>query len=617
MQDRLILRRARAALLAGLLAWLWIYAIELVWTLRDHPRAWIRAYLEAPIPWLLGLYALAALVTAAILFPFLRSREGSAIPGAGRAAGLFAAVYLALAHPLGLAGAEPFGARALIVAAAAAGLALGAAVLLGRLLRPWIVLGAGLIAALVAVGSLAAHALLSRSPERAGIVATRPPANAPDVLLLTIDTLRARNVGAWGYARARTPNIDRLAAQGTRWARAYTPVPQTGPSFATMLTGLHPARHGLLQNGWRLDRRFETLPERLRAAGWKTFGAVSVNLLGSTYGFGQGFDRFSGASPLDPIFVFSGSTGARFSLVDLVSGFNLPGLEASPWNPGRQERRGDLTVDEALRLLRGARTGDRVFLWVHLYDPHQPHRPPAGLLRAFEAAPAGLPPSPLPRTRVRALLDGYDAEVAFADEQVGRLLAGLGPRRDRTLVVFASDHGEALGEHGYVAHANHVSEEILQVPLIFSWPGRIPAGKVDSARAFTMDVTPTLLAALGLEAEKGADGVDLLAGAPARSLFLMTDNPGGRQLRGLLAGEEKLILSWQRGIGRGGWDRARREVYDLARDPGETRNLASQAPARAGRMAAATRAYFARSRVSPQRIDPAARRALEALGYVQ
>ena len=97
----------------------------------------------------------------------------------------------------------------------------------------------------------------------------------------------------------------------------------------------------------------------------------------------------------------------------------------------------------------------------------------------------------------------------------------------------------------------------------------------------------------------------------------MTDNPGGRQVRGLLAADEKLILTWQRGIGPGGWEGARREMYDLARDPGESRNLASGEAARAGRMQAATRAYFARSRVSPQRIDPAARRALEALGYVQ
>ncbi len=615
MQEPLIRRRAQGALLAGLFAWLWIYAIELVWTLRDHPRAWLRAYLEAPIPWLLGLYTLAALLTAVILFPFLRPREGSTIMGAGRAAGVFVALYFVLAHALGLAGADPFGARALLAAIVAS--ALGAALLLSRFLRPWIVLGAAVIAALVAAGSLAAHAILSRTPEHAPAPAARPPANAPDVLLLTIDTLRARNVGAWGYARARTPNIDRLAAEGTRWARAYTPVPQTGPSFATILTGLHPARHGLLQNGWRLDRRFETLPERLRAAGWKTFAAVSVNLLGSTYGFGQGFDRFSGASPLDAVFVFSTSTGAHFSLVDLVSGFNLPGLEASPWNPGRKERRGDSTVDAALGMLRGAKAEDPVFLWVHLYDPHQPHHPPARLLRAFQATPAALPPGPLPRAQVRALLDGYDAEVAFVDEQVGRLLAGLGPRRDRTLVVFAADHGEALGEHGYLAHANHVSEEILQVPLIFSWPGRIPAGKVESSRAFTMDLAPTLLAALGLDPEKGADGVDLLAGAPARALFLMTDSPGGRQVRGLLAGDEKLILTWARGVAWGGWDGARREAYDLARDPAETRNLALEEPARAGRMAAATRTYFSQSHVSPQRIDPVTRRALEALGYVQ
>ena len=612
-----LLRRAGVALFASLLAWLGCYAIELGWTLRDHPRAWMRAYLEAPIPWLLGLYTLAAILTAAILVPFLRPRGDAAILRAGRVAMLLAAVYLALAHAPALAGAEGFGARALIAAALAAGLAVAASALLARLLRPWVVLAAAALVALAAGGTLAAHAMLSRAPLGAAPAAVRPPVDAPDVLLLTIDTLRAHNLGAWGYARARTPNIDRLAAEGTRWARAYTPVPQTGPSFATLLTGLHPSRHGLLQNGWRLDRRTVTLAERMRAAGWRTFAAVSVNLLGHAYGFGEGFDRFSGASAMDPLYVFSASTGTRFSLVDLVGAIDVPALGGSRWNPGRQERRGDLTVDAALRLLRDAKPGERVFLWVHLYDPHQPHTPPARLRRAFAAAPAVLPPSPLPPARVRSLLDGYDAEVAFVDEQVGRLLDALGPRRDRTLIVFAADHGEALGEHGYLAHANHVSEEILQVPLILRWPGHVPAGRVDSARAFTMDVTPTLLALLGLAPQANAEGSSLLRGAPARPLFLMTDNPGGRQVRGLLAGSEKLILTYERGIAPRGWDGARREVYDLARDPGETRNLASIEPVLESRMSRATRAFFAQSRVPGQRIDPAAQRALKALGYVQ
>ena len=612
-----IRRRAGAALFAGLLTWLGIYALELAWTLRDHPIAWVRAYFEAPIPWLIALYVLAGIVTAAFFFVILRPREEPGLLRVGRAALCLAAMVLALIHTREVVGAREWSARGVIATIAAMGAGLGLALLLARILRPWVIITATLIVGLVAGGSLLAHMVLSRASERSPAAAAAPPPGGPDVLLLTIDTLRARNLGAWGYARARTPNIDRLAAEGTRFAQAYTPIPQTGPSFASILTGLHPARHGLLQNGWRLDRRFSRLPERMHAAGWKTFGAVSVNLLGSTYGFGQGFDRFSGASPLDPIFVFSASTGARFSLVDLVSGFNLPGLEASPWNPGRQERRGDLTVDEALRFLHGVKPEERVFLWVHLYDPHQPHTPPPRFLRTFREMSAVLPPSPLPRARVRALFDGYDAEVAFVDEQVGRLLGGLGPRRDRTLIIFAADHGEALGEHGYLAHANHVSEEILQVPLILRWPGRVPAGKVETARAFTLDIMPTILSLLGLPPVEGADGSDLLRGVPGRPLFLMTDNPGGRQIRGLLSGDEKLILTWEGGMAREGWDAARREAYDVGRDPGETVNLTAAERARADRMAAATRTFFSGMRVRGQAIDPAALRSLKALGYVQ
>ncbi|MFQ5458013.1 MAG: sulfatase, partial [Myxococcota bacterium] len=214
-----------------------------------------------------------------------------------------------------------------------------------------------------------------------------------------------------------------------------------------------------------------------------------------------------------------------------------------------------------------------------------------------------------------------------SEEQQGRpacfaleaqLRFALGERLDRTLLVFTGDHGEALGEHGYTGHANHLSEEILQVPFFIRWPEKVAAGKVVTERGTTMDVTPTILQALGLPEAAGADGVSVLGPPrPAPPLFLMTDNPGGRQIRGVLSGGRKLLLSSEQGFGASGWADAEREYYDLARDPGEADNLAGGINRDLSDLQAATAAYFESGAVAKQRIDAATRRALKALGYVQ
>jgi arylsulfatase A-like enzyme len=608
--------RLATALHAGLLAWFGIYTLEFLWTLEGHPAAWTRAYLAGPLPSVIALYALAGLLTALGGLPWIGKGGSGRLETAGRAAAgvvlAALAVWAVNRHdaPEGLGWLNLLGSLGALAVAIA--IARRARALVGRRLAA---VATGVVA-LAVVGSLSAHALLNRGEGEAGTRVAAPP-GAPDVLLLTVDTLRARSLGCYGHARARTPHIDRLASEGTRWAEFYTPVPQTGPSFASILSGLHPVRHGLLQNGWRLDRAVETLPERLGQAGWRTLAVVSVAHLGSAYGFARGFDDYGNQNPIfDDFYLYSSSTGARFSLVDAVRGIHLKALEETPWNPASRSRRGDLTMDEVVRRLGDRRGEQPLFLWIHLFDPHLPYTPPQRLREHFRGTDLALPPSPLPAGEVRERFDGYDGEVAFVDEQVGRLLEALGPRLDRTLVVFVSDHGEALGEHGYVAHANHLSEEILQVPFILRWPGRVAAGRVEPRRGHTLDVAPTILDLLGLPPVEGVDGRSLLRSERDRPLFLMTDNPSGRQLRGILHGRLKMMLTAERGFGAAGWDAGEGELYDLEEDPGEVYNRAPDEPAVVETLLETTRAFFALRGIAPQEIDDATQRTLKSLGYL-
>jgi arylsulfatase A-like enzyme len=608
--------RLGTALHAGLLAWFGIYTLELLWTLKVHPSAWARAYLAGPLPSVIVLYGLAGAITALAVLPLIGRARDARLETALRVAAGVILAYLAVwavnryAAPGALGWKSVLG--SLLAMAAAVAIARRGRLLLGRRFA----VAATAIVALAVAGTLAAHARLSRGGGM-GTPGVAAPPGAPDVLLLTIDTLRARSLGCYGHARARTPHIDRLAAEGTRWKHFYTPVPQTGPSFASILSGLHPARHGLLQNGWRLDGAVATLPERLARAGWETLGVVSVAHLGSAYGFSQGFGDYGNQNPVfDGFYLYSSSTGARFSLVDLLRRIDLAGLEESPWNPASRSRRGDLTMDEVLRRLR-ERGGERpLFLWLHLFDPHLPYTPPQRLREGFKRTDLALPPSPMPPEEIRERFDGYDGEVAFVDEQVGRLLEALGPRLDRTLVVFVSDHGEALGEHGYVAHANHVSEEIIEVPFFLRWPGRVSAGRVETRRGHTMDVAPTILDLLELPPMEGVDGRSLLHPGREKPLFLMTDNPSGRQIRGILDGARKMLLTAAGGFGGEGWEGAERELYDLEQDPGELYNLAPDEPVLTQTMSDGTRAFFAMTGIKPQEIDPDTRNTLRSLGYL-
>ena len=251
----------------------------------------------------------------------------------------------------------------------------------------------------------------------------RPVLGRVNVVLVTIDTLRADRIGP-----ALTPRIVALAQQGATFTNARSNVPLTLPAHASILTGLLPPRHGVRLNGvQRLRADTPTLGRVLQSAGYRTGAFIGAYVLDSRFGLDQGFDTYDDEIP---------------------KGESVTGsLDA--------DRRGDLVAARAIAWLRSLPDDGRpFFLWMHVYDPHAPYTPPAEWL-------------------ARAKGQAYDGEVAFADAQVGALLDALpaGGRRERTLTVVAGDHGESLGEHGEAAHGMLVYEAALRVPLVLAGAG--------------------------------------------------------------------------------------------------------------------------------------------------
>lgn len=286
--------------------------------------------------------------------------------------------------------------------------------------------------------------------------AERPP--TPDVLLVTLDTVRADRLGSYGWPHARTPNLDALARRGVRFERCDTAVPVTLPSHATLLTGLLPPRHGVRDNGtFALGPEWTTLAERFRSAGYDTGAVISAVVLARRHGLDQGFR------------IYDDDLGAGYTAATQVS-----------------ERSAEAATDAALALL--AKLERPFFLWVHYFDPHEEYRPPTRF--ADLGGPSRL----------------YDGEIAFVDEQLGRLLAALPPE---TLVAAVGDHGEMLGEHGERTHGLLPFAGARRVPLIVAGAG-VPRGVVDRCLARTVDLPPTLLALAGLATPPDLDGEPLL-----------------------------------------------------------------------------------------------------------
>jgi arylsulfatase A-like enzyme/Flp pilus assembly protein TadD len=407
---------------------------------------------------------------------------------------------------------------------------------------------------------------------------TRRPAVQPEpgpspspirtVVLITIDTLRADRVGAYGWAAARTPAIDALAARGARFTRAFATAPITLPSHASLLTGLYPPGHGSRHNGMKVSAAPATLATVLREQGWATGAFVGAFPLDRRFGLDRGFERYGDRMP----------RGADGRLLN--------------------ERPGSQVVDEALAWIGGIKD-QPALLWVHLFEPHAPYEPD---------------PARGPEGRSVPALVRYDDEVARADHETGRLLAGLGERAASALVIVAGDHGEAFGEHGEIAHSVFLYDTTLRVPLIISGPG-VPAAARD-ADVSLVDVFPTILDALGIPA-RDADGVSLLpltkGGTLApRELYAETFAPlfdfGWSSLRSVRSGPWKYIAA------------PASELYNLASDPTEEHNEIQHDERQARNLAARVAKYSGPEPPTVSGtaavIDAESRGRLGALGYV-
>jgi arylsulfatase A-like enzyme/Tfp pilus assembly protein PilF len=419
-----------------------------------------------------------------------------------------------------------------------------------------------IVAAVVAAAAVAAIVFAWRAshPSR--------PARA-NLLLITIDTLRADHVGAYGATTGATPSLDALAAAGTRFDQVQTAVPLTAPSHATILTGVYPPTHGVRGNVvFTLGSEHPTLATRLKRRGYRTAAFVGAYPVAAAFGFGQGFDTFD----------------EEFH-------------ESSPIDQGA-ERRANEVADAALKWLSGG-DGTPFFAWLHFYDPHAPYTPPSPYAERFAGRP-------------------YDGEIAFADAQVGRVIDALrASGRDRdTIVIVLADHGEGLGDHHELTHAVLTYQSTLRVPLIVAGPG-IRAGAVVAPRVGTLDIVPTALALLGVDPDPALLGRDLrplIAGKPIASDPLYQESLFGRlnchwaALRGWVKDDWKLITG------------AEPELYNLADDPREERNLASAEPERVRRMTDDLQRGLQRfapggDRAQPRAISADQEERLRSLGY--
>jgi len=397
-----------------------------------------------------------------------------------------------------------------------------------------------------------------------------------NLLLITLDTTRADCLGCYGHPVVRTPNIDALAREGVRFTQCTAAAPITLPSHASIMTATWPFVHRARNNGrYLVDEGNLTLAEHLKAAGYATGAEVGAFVLDAIWGIGQGFESFRSAKVA-------------------VSGRRFEGLNEEQSVPA------DDVCDRAVEWL-GKHGSRRFFLWVHFFDPHQPYKPPERFQRQYD--------------------DPYLGEIAFVDEQVGRLLGEL--RRmlldERTVIALVADHGESRGEHEEPTHVYYVYDSTMHVPLILRCPGVLPAGRVCNAQVRTVDVAPTALALLGLKLMPGVQGISLLP---------LVEHP--TEDIGLAAYGESVNAHEAYGYARvrtlriDGWKYIHAptpELYDLTSDPGERVNLAQREPARVTAMRDQLEAVIAEAnpqstRPSAPQLDAAAVERLAALGYV-
>jgi arylsulfatase A-like enzyme/Tfp pilus assembly protein PilF len=352
-------------------------------------------------------------------------------------------------------------------------------------------------------------------------------ANRPNVLLITIDTLRADHVGCYGYHKIQTPTMDFLASDGVLFENCFAQAPLTLPSHCTLLTGTYPQFHGVRDNiAYSLDPKIETIATLLKRQGYTTGGFVSSYILNHTRGVNQGFDLY-------------------FDNYDALA----PDMEQFS---ALVETKGERVLQEATRWIQSV-SARPFFAWIHLYEPHDPYQPPEPFKSQYKQQP-------------------YDGEVAYTDSLLGAFLEFLkrSGLYDSSWIVLTSDHGESLGEHQETYHGYYIYNASMRVPLIFKAPGSELRGRRIGAQVRSVDIAPTLLSALKVSTP-AFQGKELLSfmynpdrniALPAYSeCFMMKLQFGWSELKSWQVGKFKYI------------EAPRPELYNLEKDPGEKVNL--------------------------------------------
>jgi arylsulfatase len=466
---------------------------------------------------------------------------------------------------------------------------------------------------------------LAGCTERGGGLRSSAPRPPRHVFLVTVDTLRADHLSGYGYPRATSPELDRLAGTGVQFERAIAQWPKTGPSFASMFTGRYPQSTGLTYRAaLNLPPELETLPEFFKAQGFTTLGVVSNAVLAASFGWNAGFDEYvetwgGGEHPEDPV------AFRHLLSADRVNELALPLLDRHA----------------------GARTrgkAERLFVWLHYSDPHAPYILPPGMANPFLGDPHDRRGTKVDLTGTTGKQIGaeddlafyvaqYDANVLVTDRAIAAALAhakklGL---LDDALVVFTADHGESLGEHGLLfEHGPLPYNTTAHVPLFFVRPGAVPAGRRIARPVELVDLYPTLrdLVAPGA-AIPGLEGETLVpflgAAEPAADQAARFERAfseaGSRWNQGYFTSVQE--QTWKLVFRRPGRKAANRpvryELYDLAADPLETRDLAEQHPEELRRLRGHLLGWMKEGAgAAPQGEESEEQlKALKALGYVK
>jgi choline-sulfatase len=395
-----------------------------------------------------------------------------------------------------------------------------------------------------------------------------------NLLLVTIDTLRADHLGCYGYADIQTPTLDGLAQRGVLFENAVTTTPLTPPSHASMFTGLYPYQHGVRNTGgFVLQSSSVTLAEMLQQQGWDTAAFVGASVLKKVVGLNQGFTLYDDEMP---------KPDARKQLRE------------------EPERPAGAVVDRAIHWLDTRSTDKPFFLWVHVFDPHIPYEPPAPYDKQYASHP-------------------YDGEIAYADHELGRLFEAVSKKApaDDTLIAVLADHGESLADHGEYTHGVFLYDATLHIPFLLAGPG-VPAKVRVKQQVRTIDLLPTLLALLGGAAPPNVEGTSLTptfegGEAPTEPSYHETlfpkMNMGWAELRAMRTNRWKYIHA------------PRKELYDLVADPGETTNVIEQHKDEAARLEqelqqTALKGENGEEKVKAKMVDEKTMSQLKSLGYL-